>query len=109
MRQSPKDRMNPGKSTRRSFWNWSILAFIPDEYITEATEKMEIYKSALPPSQQHEELASLNQEIYDRFGPLPDEVHSLLEPFGNQNCLQQSLKSAAFGNVRGFAGLSFSK
>ena len=51
--------------------------FIPDSYITEPTEKMEVYKRIASIGTQPE-LESAAAEIEDRFGPLPDEVHSLL-------------------------------
>jgi transcription-repair coupling factor (superfamily II helicase) len=51
--------------------------FIPDTYIGEAEEKMEVYKKIASVSSD-EELAGLDLEISDRFGPLPIEVRSLL-------------------------------
>lgn len=51
--------------------------FIPDSYIAEPTEKMEVYKRIASVGTQAE-LESTAAEIEDRFGPLPDEVHSLL-------------------------------
>jgi transcription-repair coupling factor (superfamily II helicase) len=51
--------------------------FIPDTYIGEAEEKMEVYKKIASVGSE-EELAVLDGELSDRFGPLPPEVQSLL-------------------------------
>ncbi|MDR1317803.1 MAG: transcription-repair coupling factor [Spirochaetales bacterium] len=51
--------------------------FIPDTYIGEAEEKMEVYKKIAAVGSD-EELAGLDVELTDRFGPLPAEVQSLL-------------------------------
>ncbi|MFP4444358.1 MAG: TRCF domain-containing protein, partial [Spirochaetia bacterium] len=51
--------------------------FIPDTYIEEPLEKMEIYKK-IGSIASEEELESIYAEIKDRFGPPPEEVHSLL-------------------------------
>jgi transcription-repair coupling factor (superfamily II helicase) len=51
--------------------------FIPDSYIPDAMEKMEIYKK-IASITTDEELDRVYREIEDRFGPLPDEVQSVL-------------------------------
>jgi len=51
--------------------------FIPDDYIEEAMEKMEVYKKIAAVADQPE-LDSLVAEVEDRFGPMPEEVLSLL-------------------------------
>lgn len=51
--------------------------FIPDDYIEETMEKMEVYKKIASVADQAE-LDALVAEIEDRFGPMPEEVHSLL-------------------------------
>jgi transcription-repair coupling factor (superfamily II helicase) len=51
--------------------------FIPDSYIEEPMEKMEVYKKIAGVSTESQ-LESLLAEIEDRFGPMPDEVLSLL-------------------------------
>ncbi len=51
--------------------------FIPDTYVSQASDKMEVYKkvaSIVTTAQ----LESVHAELTDRFGPLPDEVLSLL-------------------------------
>ncbi|MCK5674326.1 MAG: transcription-repair coupling factor [Spirochaetales bacterium] len=51
--------------------------FIPNDYISNQSEKMEIYKK-ISSIQTDLDLAKIVSELDDRFGPLPDEVHSLL-------------------------------
>lgn len=51
--------------------------FIPDSYVSSLQTKMEIYKKVAA-VQTKDELASIEYELEDRFGPVPDEVFSLL-------------------------------
>jgi transcription-repair coupling factor (superfamily II helicase) len=51
--------------------------FVPDSYIPDAMEKMEVYKKVASVSTE-EEFDRVYREIEDRFGPIPDEVHSVL-------------------------------
>jgi transcription-repair coupling factor (superfamily II helicase) len=51
--------------------------YIPDEYIRDSTEKMEIYK-LIASIASEQDLERVVAELNDRFGPLPDEVSSLL-------------------------------
>ena len=51
--------------------------YIPDTYIHKQEEKMEIYKK-IASIQTDFDLELIAGELQDRFGPLPDEVNSLL-------------------------------
>ena len=51
--------------------------FIPDSYITDPTEKMEVYKK-IASIMIKEDQEKIYGELYDRFGPLPNEVESLM-------------------------------
>jgi len=51
--------------------------YIPDEYVSLPTMKMEVYKKIASIMSQAD-LDTLYQELIDRFGPLPEEVQSLL-------------------------------
>ena len=59
------------------FLDLDYSGFIPDKYIVESVEKMEVYKK-IASVQNDEELAGINQELEDRYGPLPEEVQNLL-------------------------------
>jgi transcription-repair coupling factor (superfamily II helicase) len=50
--------------------------YIPDSYVPEAMEKMELYKRIASVTV-YEELEALEREVADRFGPLPEDVRSL--------------------------------
>ena len=51
--------------------------YIPDTYIRDQSEKMEIYKK-IASVVSESELDTICSELEDRFGPLPDEVESLV-------------------------------
>ncbi len=51
--------------------------YIPDAYIPDPMEKMEVYKKIAGISTS-EELDRIYREIEDRFGPIPDEMQSVL-------------------------------
>ncbi len=51
--------------------------YIPDEYIRDASEKMEIYKM-IAAIETERDLERVVGELNDRFGPMPDEVSSFL-------------------------------
>ena len=51
--------------------------FIPDTYVQNPQVKMEIYKK-IAAVQTKDELETMFLELEDRFGPVPDEVYSLL-------------------------------
>ena len=51
--------------------------FIPDTYIRDQSEKMEIYKK-IASVVSEDQLNTICSELEDRFGPLPDEVESLV-------------------------------
>ena len=55
----------------------SYTGFIPESYISSQTEKMEIYKK-IAAIDNDAELEAVHKEIYDRFGPLPEEILSLI-------------------------------
>ncbi|MFH0977339.1 MAG: transcription-repair coupling factor [Spirochaetota bacterium] len=52
--------------------------FIPETYITDEKQKIEFYKR-FEACELVEEVAQLEQELLDRFGPPPDEVKILIE------------------------------
>ncbi len=51
--------------------------YIPDSYIRDASEKMEIYKM-IAAVETEQDLDRVVAELNDRFGPMPDEVSSFL-------------------------------
>jgi transcription-repair coupling factor (superfamily II helicase) len=59
------------------FMDLEYSGFIPDSYIPDAMEKMGVYKKIAAITTE-EEFDRVYKEIEDRFGPIPDEVHSVL-------------------------------
>ena len=59
------------------FLDLNYSGYIPDDYISEPMEKMAIYKK-IAAIRNEQELEQVVAELEDRFGPLPDELHSLL-------------------------------
>jgi len=59
------------------FMDLEYSGFIPDSYIPDAMEKMGVYKKFAAITTE-EEFDRVYREIEDRFGPIPDEVHSVL-------------------------------
>ena len=56
----------------------NVTSYIPDEYIKESNQKIEIYqKIAL--CQNEEDIENVVDEIIDRFGNMPDELENLIE------------------------------
>jgi transcription-repair coupling factor (superfamily II helicase) len=62
---------------REVYLELDYSGYIPENYISEPEEKMEVYKR-IASIQEEEELNSVMTEVEDRFGPLPVEVQSLL-------------------------------
>ncbi len=58
--------------------NLNISAIIPNEYVGDISFRLSFYKR-LASVKNNEELRRIKEELIDRFGPLPDEVESLLD------------------------------
>jgi transcription-repair coupling factor (superfamily II helicase) len=71
-----KEKTHDKEDNTETFLELEYSGFIPDSYISDTMEKMEVYKK-IAGIMTEEELAQLYMEINDRFGPIPDEVHSL--------------------------------
>jgi transcription-repair coupling factor (superfamily II helicase) len=81
--------------------------YIPDSYISEQEEKMEVYKKIASISSD-EELGSLTAELIDRFGPLPEEVYSLLS-LAEIRILCKKLWISSFRERKNILELEFAK
>lgn len=56
----------------------NISSFIPDEYIENSSQKIEIYQD-IALSKDEEDLIEVTDEIIDRYGMMPQEVENLIE------------------------------
>lgn len=63
--------------SRETYLELEYSGFIPSGYIDDESVKMDIYKK-IAAVEKDEELQQLHHGLHDRFGPLPDEVHSLI-------------------------------
>ena len=81
--------------------------FIPDFYISDESEKMEVYKK-IAAVQYDADLESLHAELHDRFGPLPDEVHSLLS-LSEIRIICKKLKITSLQERKGTVQVTFGK
>ncbi len=81
--------------------------FIPDTYIEGAQEKMEVYKK-IASIQTRDELERVFAELLDRFGPLPDEVGSLLS-LAEIRIICRDLSVAALKERGGLVRVEFAK
>jgi transcription-repair coupling factor (superfamily II helicase) len=81
--------------------------YIPDGYISEPMVKMEVYKKIAGISRQ-EELDGLYGDLVDRFGPLPDEVHSLFS-LAEIRILCRDLGISSLKERRGEVEIEFSR
>lgn len=55
-----------------------VSAFLPDEYIQNSSQKIEVYQDIANISEE-EQISEIVDELIDRYGEMPDEVLSLLE------------------------------
>ncbi|MBR2241390.1 MAG: transcription-repair coupling factor [Clostridia bacterium] len=56
----------------------NISSYIPDEYINDASQKIEIYQD-IALCRSEEDIANIVDELIDRYGNIPSEVENLLE------------------------------
>jgi len=81
--------------------------YIPDTYVSDPSEKMEIYKK-ISAVMEEEELQSLQREIFDRFGPMPDEIQSLLS-LAELRIICRKLWISSLKERKGQAHITFGK
>lgn len=81
--------------------------FIPDTYVTNQQTKMEIYKK-IAAVQESKELDYVVNELVDRFGPIPDEVSSLLA-LAEIRILCKKLNVSKIKEFRGNVMVEFAK
>jgi transcription-repair coupling factor (superfamily II helicase) len=81
--------------------------FIPDSYIAEPMEKMEVYKkiASITTEEEHDHVYA---EIADRFGPVPDEVLSILS-MSEIRIICRKLFVSALREKQGVVSVEFAK
>ena len=81
--------------------------FIPESYITNPQTKMEIYKKIASVSER-DTLERIHAELQDRFGPIPEEVYSLLS-LAEIRIICRRLSIATLRERGGLVTLEFSR
>ena len=81
--------------------------FIPGEYVSQPALKMEIYKK-IASILSSDDLEGLYRELEDRFGPVPEDVSSLLA-LAEIRILCRKLSIATLKENKGFVTVEFSK
>ncbi|MBM2840575.1 MAG: transcription-repair coupling factor [Bacteroidetes bacterium] len=84
------DREAKKRSPAETVVEIELDALVPDSYIQNDTERLEIYRRMYELSTQ-EQLMELGEELKDRFGPHPVQVRNLL------NAVRVRLAAASFG------------
>ena len=56
----------------------NISSYIPEEYIENSSQKIEVYQD-IAISKTEEDLKDVLDELIDRYGGIPEEVHNLIE------------------------------
>ena len=56
----------------------NVSSYIPDEYIENSSQKIEVYQD-IAVSKNEEDLKDILDELIDRYGAVPEEVHNLIE------------------------------
>ena len=56
----------------------NVTSYIPDEYISDSSQKIEIYQN-IALCRNEEDIQNVIDEIIDRFGNMPDELENLIE------------------------------
>lgn len=81
--------------------------FIPDSYVHNPQTKMEIYKK-IAAVQTKDELDGIYLELLDRFGPIPDEVISLIT-MAEIRCVCKKLNITSVKEKNGIVEVEFAK
>ncbi|HAH62251.1 MAG TPA: transcription-repair coupling factor [Treponema sp.] len=95
------------KAQNEVLMEMEYTGFIPDSYVQNTQTKMEIYKK-IASIQTDDELGSVINELGDRFGPVPDEVSSLLS-LAEIRILCRKLNISSIKEHQGVVAVSFSK
>ncbi len=96
-----------GKEDIEVYLELDYSGYIPDSYISEQEEKMEVYKTIASVTTE-EDLEQVISEIEDRFGPPPEEVQSLLS-LSEIRILCKTLRISSLKERKGQVEVEFSK
>lgn len=103
--EAVRNREQTATTEEEVYLELEYSGFIPDTYITEQMEKMEVYKK-IASVQDDTQLDELVGEVEDRFGPMPEEVQSLLA-LSELRILARRLHLSSIRERRGLARVEF--
>lgn len=95
------------KSQTETLMELEYTGFIPESYVQNPQTKMEIYKK-IAAVENHEELDGVVLELLDRFGPIPDEVSSLLS-LAEIRILCKKLNISSIKERKGLVAVEFAR
>lgn len=95
------------EATEEPYLELEYSGFIPDSYISVPMIKMEIYKR-IASVQTQEEVDALQEEMAERFGPIPEEALSLLA-LAEMRVLCRKLSISSLRERNGLVSIEFSK
>ena len=67
----------------------NISSYIPDEYIENSSQKIEIYQN-IALCRNEEDIENITDEIIDRYGPVPKEIENLINVARIRNLARES-------------------
>jgi len=93
LEETIEELKNTNQKIKNNQWSPKISlplsVFIPEDYISDLTIRMEIYKR-LSSISVEEEIDEIAAELIDRFGSLPREVETLIDTIGLKNLCKQT-------------------
>jgi transcription-repair coupling factor (superfamily II helicase) len=105
--QTIAEMTDEDRETTDVYLELEYSGFIPDEYISESIEKMEVYKKIASVNTE-EELNQLHAELQDHYGPMPEAVQSLLS-LAEIRVICSRLSIASLKERKGKAEVEFRK
>ncbi|MFW6409782.1 MAG: transcription-repair coupling factor, partial [Halanaerobiales bacterium] len=77
LEQAINDLKDEKKEKKNVEINLTIDAYIPDDYISDSRQKVEVYKK-IKKMKTYDDHKKIKEEFADRFGPIPEEVNRLI-------------------------------
>jgi len=102
-----QDKENIREQAPELFLELEYSGYIPDWYIDDMIEKMEVYKKIASITTE-QDLARIYQELEDRYGPLPDELYSIFS-VAEMRIICRKLFITSIREKQGKAVITFSK
>ncbi|GIU81419.1 MAG: transcription-repair coupling factor [Acidobacteria bacterium] len=86
--------------------NLGIPVFIPNEYISETSQRLKVYKQ-IASAKSNEELEQIRESLSDRYGKIPDSVNNLLA-YSRLKILAERLRVISIDKTQNKVAIKFS-